>query len=139
MQIGEYEHREDLLYHKEFCWVKPIGDDVVEVGMNDFYYKLAGEISYVDMPGEGDEIKMDERIGTIETGKWVGKLIAPVSGEIIEVNEIVSDDPAQLNSAPYDVWLFKVKLADPSELDKLLKGEAAVEWLKEEIAKHAPK
>ena len=136
MEIKGYEHREDLLYHPEFCWVKPIGDDIVEVGLNDFYCKLAGEISYVDMPEEGDVIKKDERIGTVETGKWVGKLIAPVSGEIIEINEVVEDDPAQINEAPYDVWLFKVKLSNPEELNELLKGEEAIKWLEKEIEEH---
>ncbi len=137
MKIKDYEHPEDLLYHKEFCWVRPEGDDVVTVGLHDFYCKLAGEISYIDMPGEGDEITQDERIGTVETGKWVGKLIAPVSGEIIEVNEDVEDDPAIVNEDPYENWLFKVKLSDPSELDKLMKGEDAVKWLEKEIEEHA--
>ncbi len=136
MDVKGYDHREDLLYHPEFCWVKPEDDDIVSVGLNDFYCKLAGEISYVDMPEEGDEITKDERIGTVETGKWVGKLIAPVSGEIVEINEDVEDDPATINEKPYDTWLFKVKLSDKSQLDELMKGDEAVKWLEKEIEEH---
>jgi glycine cleavage system H protein len=136
MKVRDYDHREELLYHPEFCWVKP-EEDIVICGLTDFFCKLAGEISYIDMPGEGDEIKMGERIGTVETGKWVGKLIAPVTGEIVEVNEDVDDDPAIVNEEPYENWIFKVKLADAAELDKLLKGPAAVEWLEKEIDKQA--
>ncbi len=136
MDIKGYDHREDLLYHPEFCWVK-VEDDIAIVGLTDFYCKLAGEISFVDMPGEGEEITKDERIGTVETGKWVGKLIAPLSGEIVEVNEDVGDDPGIINDAPYDNWLFKVRIENPDELDTLLKGESAIAWLEEEIAKHA--
>jgi len=136
MDVKGYDHREDLLYHKEFCWVKTESDDTVTIGLNDFYCKLAGEISYVDMPDEEEEISKDERIGTVETGKWVGKLIAPLSGEITEINEIIEDDPAQINEKPYDTWLFKMKLSNPSELDELMKGDDAVKWLEQEIKEH---
>ena len=135
MEVKGYKHPEDLLYHKEFCWVKPEGDMLV-IGLTDFYCKLAGEISYIDMPGEGDEIKANERIGTVETGKWVGKLIAPVTGEILEVNEDVEDDPAIVNEEPYINWLMKVKLTKQEDLDSLMKGDTAVKWLEAEIDKH---
>ena len=136
MKVRDYEHPDDLLYHKEFCWVKPEGD-VATIGLHDFYVKLAGEISFIDMPGEGEEIAKDERIGTVETGKWVGKLIAPISGEVVEVNEEVEDDPAIVNEAPYENWLMKVKIADKSELDELMNAQDAVPWLEQEIAEHS--
>lgn len=136
MKVDKYEHPDDLLYHNEFCWVKAEGD-VATIGLHDFYCQLAGEISFIDMPDEGDEIKRDERIGTVETGKWVGKLIAPVTGEVIAVNEDVDDDPAIVNESPYESWLLKVKLNDPDELKELMTAEDAVPWLEEEIKKHA--
>jgi len=136
MDVKGYEMREDLLYHPEFCWVKVEGDEAI-VGLIDFYCKLAGEISYIDMPMEGDEITKDERIGTVETGKWVGKLIAPVSGEVIEVNEEVEDEPSIVNEAPYENWLFKVKLSNPDEINELMNIDDAIPWLEGEIEEHA--
>ena len=134
--VEGYDLPDDLYYHKEHMWVRVEGDEAV-VGTTDFAQKLAGDISFVDMPEEGDEIEQDERVGTIETGKWLGKLYAPVSGEVTARNEEVEDDPTVINREPYgEGWIFKIEMSDKSELDKLFKGDAAVEWLKGEIAKH---
>jgi len=134
-----YELPDDLYYHKEHMWARVQGDTVV-VGITDFAQKLAGDISFVDMPEEGDEVEQGERVGTIETGKWLGKLYSPISGEVVARNDAVEDDPTVINREVHgDGWIFKVKMSDPSELDKLMKGEAAIAWLKEEISKHAKK
>ncbi len=136
-EVSGYQLPDDLLYHKEHMWVKVEGD-VAVVGMTDFSQKLAGELSYVELPSEGDEVSQDEVVGTYETGKWMGKLFAPVSGEVVEVNEEVDDDPSLVNSDPYGQgWLFKIKMSDTSELNNLMKGDSAIEWLKGEIEKHA--
>ena len=135
--VQGYKMPEELFYHKEHMWVKVDGDTAV-VGINDFSQKLAGEISYIELPGEGDEVSKDQVVGTVETGKWMGKIFAPVSGEVVAINEDVEDEPEKVNESPYDDgWLFKVKMGDSGELDALMKGESAVEWLKTEIEKHA--
>lgn len=136
-KVDKYEMPDDLYYHKEHMWAR-VEDDTVTVGLNDFTQQLAGDISYIELPDEGDEFEQDELIGSVETGKWVGKFYAPVSGEITEVNEDVDDDPTAVNEDPYGKgWLFKMKMSDPSELDNLMRGDAAIEWLKGEIEKHA--
>ena len=136
-EVQGYSLPDDLYYHKEHMWVRVEGNKAV-VGMDDFSQKLAGELSYVELPGEGDEVSQDEVVGTYETGKWMGKLFAPVSGEVVEVNEEVDDDPSLVNSDPYGQgWLFKIKMSDTSELNNLMKGDSAIEWLKGEIEKHA--
>jgi len=136
-KVEEYDMPDELYYHKEFMWVRVEGEEAV-VGLNDFSQKLAGEISYIEMPEEGDEVKQDEAIGSYETGKWLGKLYAPVSGEVTAMNEEVEDEPTLVNKDPYgEGWLFKIKMGDPAQLDNLMKGEEAIEWLKGEIAKHA--
>lgn len=136
-KVEEYDMPDELYYHKEFMWVRVEGEEAV-VGLNDFSQKLAGEISYIEMPEEGDEVKQDEAIGSYETGKWLGKLYAPVSGEVTAMNEEVEDEPTLVNKDPYgEGWLFKIKMDDPAQLDNLMKGEEAIEWLKGEIAKHA--
>ena len=136
MKIQDYDHPDNLLYHREFCWIN-MKEGIATVGLHDFYCKLAGELSFIDMPDKDEQINADERIGTVETGKWIGKLVAPLSGEIIEINEDVSDDPSIVNQSPYDNWLFRMKLSDKSEIDSLMNAENAVPWLEDEIKKHA--
>jgi glycine cleavage system H protein len=134
--VKDYELPDDLYHHKEHMWVRVEGEIAV-VGINDFAQKLAGEIQFVELPETEDTVGADEVVGTVETGKWVGKLYAPVSGEVAEVNEDLEDDPSLINSDPYgDGWIFKVSMSDTSELDQLMRGDDAVAWLSEEIAKH---
>ena len=136
-KVENYDMPEELYYHKEHTWVKVEGD-IVKVGLNDFSQKLAGEISYIEMPEEGDQVNQDGVMGSFETGKWLGKVYAPVSGEVISINEDAEDDPTLINKDPYGAgWVFEMKMSDSAELANLMKGEKAVEWLKGEIAKHA--
>ena len=134
--VSKYDLPDDLYHHKEHMWLRA-EDDTATIGLNDFAQKLAGEIQFVELPDVEDEVTANEVVGTVETGKWVGKLYAPVTGEIVEVNEDVDDDPSLINSDPYgDGWLFKIKMSDTSEIGGLMQGEAAVNWLKDEIAQH---
>jgi glycine cleavage system H protein len=138
-KVDGYDLPDDLYHHKGHMWARLEGDTMV-VGLNDFAQQLAGEVSFVELPMEGDDVSQDEVIGTIETGKWVQKICAPVSGNIAEVNTELEDEATLINTDPYgDGWIFKISVAEKSELDELLRGEAAVQWLKKEIAEHAPK
>ncbi len=135
-KVENYDMPEELYYHKEHTWVKVEGD-IVKVGLNDFSQKLAGEISYIEMPEEGDQVNQDGVMGSIETGKWLGKIYAPVSGEVIKINEDVEDEPTLINNDPYGKgWIFDMRMSDSAELSNLMKGEKAIKWLKGEIAKH---
>jgi glycine cleavage system H protein len=137
--VDGYEMPDELYYHREHMWARVEGEEAT-VGMTDFAQKLAGDISFVDMPEEGDEIEQDERVGTIETGKWLGKLYAPVSGEVTARNEAVEDDPTIINRDVHgEGWIFKIQMSDPDELENLMQGEDALEWLKGEIEKHVKK
>lgn len=136
-KVEDYDMPDELYYHKEHMWAKVEGDKV-KVGLTDFSQKLAGEISYIEMPEEGDEVNQDDVVGSYETGKWLGKIYAPLSGEIISMNEDAEDDPTLINKDPYgEGWIFEIKMSSPAELNNLMKGEKAIEWLKGEIAKHA--
>jgi len=135
--VKNYDLPDDLYHHREHMWLRAEGDEAT-VGLNDFAQQLAGEIQFVELPDAEDEVNADEVVGTVETGKWVGKLYAPVTGEITEVNEDVDDDPSLINSDPYtDGWLFKISMSDPAELESLMQGDDAVRWLEGEIAEHA--
>ena len=136
MKIDVYDMPDELYYHVEHAWVRKEGD-VAVVGLNDFAQQMAGTIKRVATLEEEDEIQKDKPCGTISSGKWTGKLYAPISGEITEVNEDVEDEPKLINESPYtDGWIFKVKLSNPSELDSLIHGDKVEEWLKAEMLKH---
>ena len=138
-EVKGYNLPDDLYYHKEHMWVKVEGDTAI-VGLTDFSQKLAGEMSFIEMPEEDADVEKDEVIGSYETGKWMGKIFAPLTGKIIEINEEVEDDPSLINSDPYGKgWIYKIKLSNPDEINELMKGESAVKWLEEEIAKHEEK
>lgn len=139
VKVQEYDLPDDLHYHKQHMWVRVEGE-VAVVGITDFTCKAAGEITYIELPDTDEEVEADELVGSVETGKWMGKLYAPVSGEIIEVNEDAADEPADINADPYGAgWLFKIRMADASEVEGLMEGQAAVEWLEQEIETHLQK
>jgi glycine cleavage system H protein len=135
VKIGEYDFPDELYYHKEHAWVRIESDGTVIVGMNDFYQKSAGDTTYVDLPFEGDEIEQGETVGKIQSAKWVGKFVSPVSGEILEVNEDLEDDCMMINKSPYDQgWIMKVQPSDISKDLKNLYHKNDVEsWIKKEI------
>lgn len=110
----------DLKYHKEHEWVRVEGD-VAVVGISDFAQDQLGEVVYVDLPSAGDSVAADETFGEIESVKSVSELFSPVSGEIVEVNDALSDAPETVNSDAYgNGWMIKVRMSDASELDALM-------------------
>jgi glycine cleavage system H protein len=113
---------EDLRYSKSHQWVKVNGDTAF-IGITDFAQKQLKEILFVEMPEVGDELSAGETFGVVESSKTASDLIAPVSGEVIEVNERLDDEPEYINEDPYDAWIVKVKLSDENELDDLLSAE----------------
>jgi glycine cleavage system H protein len=137
--IEGYEMPDELYYHSEHAWARIEEEGKkVRVGMNDYYQKAAGEIVYVDLPLEGDEVTQGETCGKIQSAKWIGKLVAPISGEVIEVNEALEDDSRLINEEPYGKgWIMVI---EPSHLEEDLKnllqpGEKLESWLKSEIEK----
>jgi len=134
-KVKDYEMPDDLFYHKQYSWVKIEEDDLVRVGMIDFAQKEAGDITYIDLPFEGDEIQANETCGKIQSAKWIGKLVAPLSGEIVEVNYDLEGDATLINSDCYgDGWIFTLA---PSKFEEekaaLMQGQAALDWLQKEI------
>lgn len=114
---------EDLRYADSHEWVKLDGDTAT-VGITDYAQHALGNIVYVDMPEVGDEVNAGEEFGAIESVKAASDLISPVSGEVIEINEALEDEPELVNQDPYANWIMKVKVSDPSEIDNLLDAAA---------------
>jgi glycine cleavage system H protein len=119
----------DLKYTKDHEWVKVEGDTVT-IGVTDYAQSELGDIVYVEIETEGDELDQEEVFGTVEAVKTVSDLFMPMSGEVTAVNEKLADEPELVNSDPYgEGWMIKVKLSDTSQLDGLLDADA----YKEEI------
>lgn len=110
----------ELKYAKEHEWVRVEGDIAV-IGVSEFAQDQLGEVVYVDMPSEGDSVSAGETFGEIESVKSVSELYSPLSGEIVAVNEALSDTPEVVNSSPLgEGWMIKVRMSDPTELDDLM-------------------
>lgn len=111
---------EDLYYTKEHEWVRVQGDSAV-IGITDHAQGELGDIVYVDLPKPGDALEQGKTFGSVESVKAVSDVYAPVSGEVTEVNGLLSDSPEKLNEDPHgDAWLVKIKLTDPEEIKQLL-------------------
>ena len=137
--IKGYNMPEELYYHEEHSWAKVEGAKVT-VGMTDMFQKEAGDIVFVDLPEEEDEVSQGETCGKIQSRKWIGKLVAPVSGEITEINEEMEEDTGLINTDPYgDGWILVIEAEDEdelqSELKNLIHGDAVQDFVDREIAK----
>jgi glycine cleavage system H protein len=119
-----------LYYSKSHEWVKLLGDDVALIGITDFAQSELGDVVFVDLPEAGDTISQEEEFGAVESVKAASDLIAPVSGEILEVNEELVGEPELLNKNPYDNWLIKVKLENNDELGSLLSSDQYADFIK---------
>jgi len=114
---------EELKYTKDHEWIR-IEGDTITVGVTDFAQGELGDIVYVEVETVDETLDAEEIFGTVEAVKTVSDLYLPVSGEIIEFNEALEDEPELVNSDPYgEGWMIKVKLSDTSELDNLLSAE----------------
>lgn len=110
----------DLKYHPEHTWVN-IEDDIATIGITDHAQDQLGEILFVDLPEVGETIEQGETFGSVESAKVASDLYAPISGEIIEVNEELDDDPELVNKFPYEKgWMIKVKVNNVDEQASLL-------------------
>lgn len=119
---------EGLRYSESHEYVKIEGDCAV-VGITDFAQEQLGNVVYVDVPEVGDEVTAGETFGAVESTKAASDLVCPVSGEVVEVNEALEDEPELVNKDAFgEGWIIKVKLANPEEVEQLLdaKGYEAV-------------
>ncbi len=113
----------ELKYAASHEWARLEGD-VVTVGITDHAQDALGDLVYVELPTVGDQVSAGDEAGVVESVKAASDIYAPVSGEIIAVNESLADTPETVNSEPYEGgWLYKIKASDVSELDKLLSAD----------------
>ena len=115
---------DDLKYHPEHDWARVDGDEAT-LGITWFAQDALGELVHFEPPEEGSQVAKDSSYGEVESVKAVSEVIAPLSGEVVEVNRRVVDEPEIVNGDPYgDGWLVRIRLTDPGEVDSLLDVEA---------------
>jgi glycine cleavage system H protein len=118
--VAEASYPEDLLYHPEHDWARIEGDQA-SLGITWFAQEALGEVVFFEPPQVGASVKKDSPYAEVESVKAVSDVIAPLSGEIVAVNESLADNPQSINEDPYgDGWLVKVRLSDPAEREALL-------------------
>ena len=121
---------DNLKYTKEHEWVSLDGDTAT-VGITDFAQRELGDIVYVEVDTEGEELDQDEVFGTVEAVKTVSDLFMPISGEVEEFNEALEDEPELINKEPYGKgWIIKIKVNNPGDLNTLLDAEAYKKYVK---------
>jgi glycine cleavage system H protein len=122
--LAEASYPEDLRYHPEHDWARVEGDGAT-FGITWYAQDALGEVVFFDPPKLGSQVARDQPYTEVESVKAVSDVFAPLSGEIVDVNEALADSPETINSDPYgDGWLVKVRLSDPSEADELLDVQA---------------
>lgn len=123
---------EELKYTEEHEWVLA-EDDIVTVGITDFAQDQLGDVVFVELPEVGDTLEAGATLGVVESVKAVSDVYAPVSGEVVEINEGLVDEPETLNNSPYDAgWMVKVKPSDPSALNELMDVAAYQEFVEKD-------
>jgi glycine cleavage system H protein len=137
MQIQGYNLPDDLYYEENHYWVR-IEADVLIMGMDDFAQQMAGEIVYVQLPFEGKQLIAGKKFAKVESGKWVGKVFAPVNGALLKCNEKVEKAPRIINQDCYGQgWMYRIKPDDMGEVEHLIHGSQAIaKWLLEDIEKY---
>jgi glycine cleavage system H protein len=123
--MAEASYPEDLLYHAEHDWARIEDDGTATLGITWYAQDSLGEVVFFDLPAVGTSVTKDEPYAEVESVKAVSDVIAPLSGEIVEVNDALSDAPQAINDDPYGAgWLIKVRLADPAEREALMDASA---------------
>ena len=127
--MAEASYPSDLKYHEEHDWAR-IDGDIATFGITWYAQDALGEVVFFDLPEVGKSVRMGDPYAEVESVKAVSDVIAPLSGEIVEVNDALSREPEAINDDPYDGgWMVKVRLSDPSEVDTLMDAAAYQESL----------
>ena len=123
----------ELKYAVTHEWTLDEGEGVVSVGITDYAQESLGDVVYVELPEVGEKVSAADEAGAVESVKAASDIFAPVSGEVIAINEDLEDAPETINDSPYgDGWFFKLKMSDPSELKHLLSADEYIESVEEE-------
>lgn len=136
MQMEKRAIPDDLFYDSNDYWIKV--DQEVVIGLTDYGQSHIGDIIYLELSPAGTTVRQGGRCGSIESGKWVGSLLAPVSGVIVETNREAEADPHQVNADPFGHgWLYRMEPTDRNEIARLMDSGAYKAWMEERIGLEA--
>jgi glycine cleavage system H protein len=128
--LEELDIRGDLVYAQTHEWVKKTGN-IARIGVDDYAQSALGDIVYVELPSVGTAVNAGAAFGSLESTKAVSDLNSPVTGNVVAVNETLSDSPELVNGSPYEGgWIIDVEMTDPKELDALMKSDAYLAFVK---------
>lgn len=136
MSVSKWKFPEDLLYDTHYQWIKRVGDKVL-FGLTPYGLNITGDILYLVLPTAGTVVKVGGTCGSMEAGKWVGRVYAPVSGLVTKVNDMVTASPALISQSPYNCWFAEIELSHCAELEGLMSAAAIQAWLAEEMEANA--
>jgi len=123
MDFNDIKIPEDVNYDKNHMWVRKDGE-LYTIGWTDYAQLTAGDVVFLELKKEGEQLQANDEFGSIETGKWVGKFYVPVEGEVVETNEKVINEAELVNSSPYDDgWLIKIKPTSSQDPPSLLSAD----------------
>lgn len=123
---------EELKYTEEHEWVL-IEDDIATIGITDFAQEQLGDVVFVELPDVGDELEAGKTFGVVESVKAVSDVYAPISGEVVEINDELPEEPELINNSPYeDGWMVKIRLSNPEEVDELMDASVYQDRLEKE-------
>jgi glycine cleavage system H protein len=114
----------NYLYSKDNCWIK-LNNNIAEIGVIENFTKQADEFIFLGLPKLNSNIEKGKSLIAFESAKWTGEVSSPLSGKIIELNDLAFNNPKVINQSPYNVWLVKIKFDNKDELDDLMKYEEA--------------
>lgn len=123
--------KEGLKYTKEHEWVRIEGEKAY-IGITDYAQDLLGSIVFVELPEEGDEISKGDTLSTVESVKAASDIFSPVTGKIVEINEVLDDEPEKVNESPYEFWIAALEIEDSKELNELMDNVEYEKFCEEE-------
>jgi len=123
---------DDLHYAASHEWARKLDDDIIEVGITDYAQQALGDVVYIELPEVGQDVTATEECCAIESVKAASDIYAPLSGEIVAVNDKLDDEPELLNESPFNEgWMFRIKVSSIAELDALMSAEAYLNQLED--------
>ena len=128
-ELNELSFPDNVRYNEDHSWVR-IKGDIAVIGITDYAQNQLGDLTFVDLPEEGETLEKGEEFGAVESSKAAVDLIVPLSGEVTAINEALEENPRLVNSSPYDEgWMIEVKMEDPKDLESLMTAEAYASML----------
>ncbi|HWR44160.1 glycine cleavage system protein H [Sporomusa sp.] len=136
MNANTLNFPEELLYDTHYQWIKKAGNKIL-FGLTPYGLEITGDVLYLSLPPVGTEVDGGGTCGSLEAGKWVGRVYAPVSGKVTTVNEAVLCSPALISRSPYSCWFAEIEISRPEELGELMSAADLRSWLAEDMKANA--